>query len=209
MEYQIAIYSGDAVFGRMLELDFLMRGNSVFRADHPQDTVFSEVVILDLDTCSMPFSDTYRRMIGFTRNSLLLTDDVRRQCSMILHRPFEMRLLRREVFPDGGSYVVASAVPQQQDSKTAKQRKPALDLTASVLTVNGQTFVLTPKELLVMQTLLEKRGETVTREELSQRIGESSANKADVYICYLRRKLDETLGFKLIYTVRGKGYRIQ
>ena len=31
----------------------------------------------------------------------------------------------------------------------------------------------------------------------------------DVYICHLRRKIDNKLGLKLIYTIRGKGYMLK
>lgn len=59
-----------------------------------------------------------------------------------------------------------------------------------------------------MQCLLEHRGESVSRDEISTVIGESSANKTEVYICFLRRKLEETFGDRIIKTVRGKGYTI-
>jgi len=53
---------------------------------------------------------------------------------------------------------------------------------------------------------LEASGEPVSRERIAEGIGESSANKVDVYICYLRRKLEQVTGLRVIRTVRGKGY---
>ena len=203
MDYQIAIYSGDAVFARMLELDFLMRGCTVLRSEQPRTEGCVETVILDLDSCPIPASHTYRRLIGFTCNSLLLTDDVRRQCSMILHRPFEMGLLRREVFP--GEAPLVRELREEPYSTQAPERLE-LTLNGTQLRVQGHSFTLTPTEAQVMELLLEKRGEPVSRTEISQRIGASAANKADVYICYLRKKLEGELHFKLIHTVRKQGY---
>ena len=203
MKYQVAIYSGDAVFARMLELDFFMRGTPVLRAEQPMKDVFSEVAILDLDTCTMPPTDTYRRLIGFTCNSRLLTDEVRRQCSLILHRPFEMRLLREEVFQ---ADMYAERVQPMEPTRSKRRPLPHIQLEGTRLAVDSYTVELTSKEAQVMELLLERRGEAVPREEISKRIGESASNKADVYVCYLRRKLDEPLGIKLIHTVRGLGY---
>ena len=45
--------------------------------------------------------------------------------------------------------------------------------------------------------------------ELSKLIGGASGNMCDVYICMLRKKIDDQFGVKLIYTVRGKGYMIK
>ena len=206
MTRSVSILSSDAVFARMLELDFLMRGTRVLRAEQPRTDLQAEVVLLDLDTCPVPAADTYRRLIGFTRNSLLLTDDVRRQCSMILHRPFEMSLLRREVFSGEGA-----AMQEVQSSSYATQAPQELELVLQDdrLIVEGQPFALTPTEAQVIGLLLERRGTAVSREEISERIGASSANKVDVYVCYLRKKLEGALHFKLIHTQRGCGYFIR
>ena len=57
MEYQIAIYSTDTVFARMLELEFSMRGFTVLTADDPSDGHYSDVVLLDLDSSVVPSPD--------------------------------------------------------------------------------------------------------------------------------------------------------
>lgn len=69
---------------------------------------------------------------------------------------------------------------------------------------------LTDKEYAVFRALYDKTGETVMREELAliARSGEQETNAADVYICMLRRKLTELLGYDPIKTVRGRGYSL-
>ena len=200
MEYQIVIYSADAVFSRMLELEFLMREMSVLTVRQPREDLFSDIALLDLDSSAAPSPASYRRMIGFTRGAALAEDEARRQCSMILHRPFEMRLLRHEILTEQGSVQRRSAIPSL--SSIALSVDPERD----VLYADENVISLTPTEAILMRALLGDRGTPVSREILSALIGESSANKLDVYICFLRRKLEQVTGLRVIRTVRGKGY---
>ena len=50
---------------------------------------------------------------------------------------------------------------------------------------------------------------SVLREEIDAILSVDDGNMSDVYICHLRRKLDNKLGLKLIYTIRGKGYMLK
>ena len=203
MKYQIGIYSSDMVFARMIELEFSVRGMSVMTFRQPKDDVFSEIAILDLDSASAPAPASYRRMIGFTRGAALAEDEARRQCSMILHRPFEMRLLRCEVLAEQGS---GMGEVIEKRSISGERISMELDPQSDLLHIEGSKLMLTPTEARVMRALLQERGHTVSREELAERIGESATNKTDVYICFLRRKLEHITGLRLIRTVRGKGY---
>jgi len=72
---------------------------------------------------------------------------------------------------------------------------------------------LTKREFDVLQYLLENKGIVVSREALIENVwgfdyaGETNA--VDVYIRFLRSKIDEVFGIKLISTVRGVGYVIR
>ncbi len=202
MKYQIVIYSADAVFARMLELEFSMREMSVLTVRQPREDLFSDVAILDLDSAAAPSPTSYRRMIGFTRGVALVEDEARRQCSMILHRPFEMRLIRREILGEQGNVQRSSAIPSP--SSIALSVDPDRD----ILHAGENVLSLTPTEAILMRALLGERGIPVSRAALSELIGESSANKLDVYICFLRRKLEQVTGLRVIRTVRGGGYYI-
>ena len=74
-------------------------------------------------------------------------------------------------------------------------------------------IILTNREFLMLQTLLENVDIVLTRETLLERVcgyhyvGET--NVVDVYIRYLRSKIDEVYGVKMIETVRGVGYVIK
>jgi len=59
-----------------------------------------------------------------------------------------------------------------------------------------------------MSCLLANRGSAVSREMLSAFVGESTTNKTDVHVCYLRRKIATVTERAIIKTVRNKGYQI-
>ena len=78
------------------------------------------------------------------------------------------------------------------------------------LAVSGtRTVTLTPTETAILARLLERRGETVTREEIAEIVGGDSSNKSTVFLCTLRKKLENSLGISPIVTVRGVGYTIK
>lgn len=71
---------------------------------------------------------------------------------------------------------------------------------------------LTPREFSLLQYLLHRKGEVVTKRDLLEHVwGEPDAddpNVTQVYMGYLRRKIDQPFGTNSIQTVRGIGYRV-
>jgi DNA-binding response OmpR family regulator len=71
---------------------------------------------------------------------------------------------------------------------------------------------LSPKEFDMLSLLLRRNGSTVNRQELLRECWgqelESDSNLVDVYVNYLRKKIDAPDEEKLIHTVRGSGYRL-
>ena len=201
MRGNILILSDDTTFARMLELEleamhFLVAINSA------PDARENDLILVDLDSASIPEkTGVNARIIGFTRLFDVSGLDASRRCSMILHRPFQMRILREEV---------ASIGSMAQEKAVLIQGKRAHDihLSGNVLAFDENKLILRPKEVAVMSCLLANRGTAVSREELSSLIGESSTNKTDVHICYLRRKIATVTEQSVIKTVRGKGYKI-
>ena len=89
----------------------------------------------------------------------------------------------------------------------------SMDVERHRVTVKGQEVELTKKEFDLLRQLLENKGRVLTREALLDSVwgfdfvGET--NSVDVYIRFLRSKIDEAFGIKLIHTVRGVGYVIR
>ena len=72
---------------------------------------------------------------------------------------------------------------------------------------------LTEKEFLLFVLLYENKGKTVSDSEIVSSVWSDETNEgsniAAVYVNYLRKKLDERLGKKIIYRVRGEGYTLK
>ena len=88
-----------------------------------------------------------------------------------------------------------------------------LDPARHTVDYGGTPVALTFKEFLLLQTLLEEQDIVQTRDMLLEKVwgfdyaGET--NVVDVYVRYLRQKIDAPFGVKLIHTVRGMGYVIK
>lgn len=87
-----------------------------------------------------------------------------------------------------------------------------LDPALRRVTRGGRNIKLSPKEFDLLHMLLRRAGETVSRQELLRQSWglqpETDSNLIDVYVNYLRKKIDLPSDEKLIYTVRGAGYRL-
>ena len=87
----------------------------------------------------------------------------------------------------------------------------ALRRLERVVERGGRQIKLTNREYGLLEQLVMERGRCVARATLLERVwgvSSSETNVVDVYINYLRRKLDDYGAVPLIETVRGKGYRI-
>jgi two-component system, OmpR family, response regulator len=71
---------------------------------------------------------------------------------------------------------------------------------------------LTPRELALVEFLLHRRGEVVSKREILEHVWdydfEGDSNIVEVYVWHLRSKLDRPFGRDTIQTVRGAGYRL-
>jgi DNA-binding response OmpR family regulator len=87
-----------------------------------------------------------------------------------------------------------------------------MDIPRRRVTRQGKLIDLTPKEYAVLEYLLRNVGRAVTRSMLLDHVWgegyEGFTNVVDVYINYLRSKIDRDFPLKLIRTVRSTGYMI-
>lgn len=75
-----------------------------------------------------------------------------------------------------------------------------------------RSILLSPKEQMILEYLAKNSSKVVTREELQEHAwdgaSETLSNTVDVYISYLRKKLDIAGEAPLIKTIKGSGYRL-
>ncbi|HET7458479.1 MAG TPA: response regulator transcription factor [Gemmatimonadaceae bacterium] len=89
-----------------------------------------------------------------------------------------------------------------------------LDPLERAVTRGGRALALTQKEYALLEYLMRHAGHPVTREQISEHVWKTpldpSTNIVDVYINYLRRKVDaDSEGAPMIHTVRGVGYELR
>ena len=85
-----------------------------------------------------------------------------------------------------------------------------MDCAAHTVRRGGREIALSAKEYALLEYLLRNRGIVLSREKIENHIWnfeyEGGTNVVDVYIRYLRKKIDDGFEPKLIHTVRGSGY---
>jgi two-component system OmpR family response regulator len=88
-----------------------------------------------------------------------------------------------------------------------------LDPASRIVTRNGTRIDLSAKEFALLEMLMRSPGRVLTRLHLLEHAWDYSyeyrSNVVDVYVRYLREKLDRPFGVQSIETVRGSGYRLR
>lgn len=123
-----------------------------------------------------------------------------------LVKPFSMaellarvRALTRQKFNSRSSVLTVGDLSLDTASRTAKRGEKIIELSS--------------KEFALLEYLMHNRNSVLTREMIEDHIWnfdyEGGTNVVDVYIRYLRKKIDDRYENKLIRTVRGAGYMIK
>lgn len=91
--------------------------------------------------------------------------------------------------------------------------KLALDPEQFKVTYNNEPISLTKKEFELLHYLMLNTNRVLSRDAILEKVWgyeyEGDTNVVDVYIRYLRSKIDQKYEDKLIYTIRGVGYQIK
>ena len=86
----------------------------------------------------------------------------------------------------------------------------SLDTVGHTVTVGGNPIELSAREYQLLEYLMRNTGRVMTRQQIADQVWGSEydplSNVIDVYINYLRNKIDTDRRHKLIHTVRGLGY---
>lgn len=122
-----------------------------------------------------------------------------------LVKPFEFRellarmkaLLKRSyVSEKSGSIITIANLEINQDAKTVRR--------------NGKKIDLTPKEYALLLYLAQHQGRVISRVDIADKIWDihfdTGTNVIDVYVNFLRKKIDRDFEPKLIHTMIGMGY---
>ncbi len=101
----------------------------------------------------------------------------------------------------------------QKAHQVLEWRGLRLDSSAHTVEYDGQPIDLTKREFSMLELMLTNKNIVLSRETIIERVwgydymGET--NVVDVYVRYLRSKIDDVYGINLVQTVRGVGYVIK
>ncbi|MCR5324036.1 MAG: response regulator transcription factor [Lachnospiraceae bacterium] len=113
----------------------------------------------------------------------------------------------------GTANVSGQAAAAEQAEGVLQWKELVLDEPKHRVTFAGREINLTNREFIMLKVLLENRDIVLSRDTLLEKVcgydymGET--NVVDVYVRFLRTKIDEEFGVKMIQTVRGVGYVIK
>ena len=217
MSEKILLVEDEEKLARMVEMELRYEGYEVTKAFDEALSGHYDLVLLDIMLPQLSGMEVLRRL---RRESslpvIMLTarDSVIDKVSGLdsgaddyITKPFAIEellariraALRKRTAAKGGTVLTAGPLE--------------MDVEKHAVTVKGQGVELTKKEFDLLHHLLENKGRVLSREALLDSVwgfdfvGET--NSVDVYIRFLRSKIDEAFGIKLIHTVRGVGYVIR
>jgi two-component system, OmpR family, copper resistance phosphate regulon response regulator CusR len=88
-----------------------------------------------------------------------------------------------------------------------------MDLDKRTVTRAGKHIDLTAKEFLLLEYFLRNKGRVISRTEIAQKVWgisfDTGTNVIDVYVNFLRKKIDKDYDIKLIHTIIGMGYTLR
>ncbi len=124
-----------------------------------------------------------------------------------LVKPFDFRELLARITVLLKRRISSSEITSQPVLKVADLE---LDKESKTVTRSGVSIDLTPKEFLLLEILIQNKGKVLSKAEIAESIWDQNANQSlnviEVYINFLRKKIDKDFSTKLIHTKSGMGY---
>lgn len=177
---------------------------------------FYDIILLDVILPGMNGFDVCRelRQAGINTPVLMLTalDTTEDKLSGFdvgaddyLSKPFEFRELLARI-----RSIVNRCSGVIQSSNLLRFADLELDLDTQTASRGGRTIELTAKEFALMEYLIRNKGRVLSKAEIADKVWDinfdTGTNVIEVYVNYLRKKVDKDFPNKLIHTQIGKGY---
>lgn len=223
---KILIVEDEANIARFLELELKHEGYEVEKAPDGRlglqkalDGTF-DLILLDIMLPGLSGIEVCRRVRMESRVPIIMLtakDDVTDKVAGLdmgaddyMTKPFAIEeLLAR----------IRVALNRKQATETEKKQDMiqygalSLNLNEHSASYDGEEINLTKKEYELLECMLRNKGVALNRDRILKEVWDydyyGDTNVVDVYIRYLRQKIDDRFGITLIHTVRGIGYIIK
>jgi DNA-binding response OmpR family regulator len=207
------IATKDAVFARMLTLEFEDKNITVLSAETAEEIQKAlsraHMALIDaafLKENTLPQFPYDIIIFGFPEDfEGISTQELTKYYT--LTRPFLIDDFFASLFVSNEESNIHLRVPKRKSPAESL----ALDAANHLAYYKGEKIVLTQKEFALLKLLFENRGEGVSRERALTEVfsdTDTKTNVVDVYVNYLRAKIDHKFDVRMILTVRGCGYMI-
>ena len=181
MKTEISISCRDKIFARMLELELTAAGYFVVQKSAKNISITDE-----------------------GENTIKITNS-KGETLAVYERPFYVR----ELIELLNSHTTENVTVKPREILSEIE----IDNMAKKVIFRGNEIFFTRREYDLFAYLYDKKGTPVSREEALQRVWKydytGDTNIVDVFINYLRTKIDNKYNVKIITTVRNKGYMIK
>ena len=223
MPDKILLVEDEEKLARVVELELRYEGYEVEKAFDGREGLEKalsggfDLILLDIMLPSMSGMEVLRRLRRESQVPVIMVtarDTVVDKVSGLdsgaddyITKPFEIEELLARI------RAALRKRPARQEGTVLTAGPLTMDPERHEVTVKGTAVELTRREFDLLRYLLENKEKVITRESLLDNVwgfdfvGETNA--VDVYIRFLRSKIDEAFGIKLIHTVRGVGYVIR
>lgn len=209
------------IHARMLQLTAQQAGFAVTRAPTMTPAPGS-MVLLDLD--SVPKEQAQAickscRCVAYTSTGKSAPEGVLAYLvrpipigsfTQTLRAVFAERPPASEAIPEAES---VQGAQEEENSRLLSRPSDALVFSKEGVTFCGEPIRLSARETELLRYLYDRRGDAVSREQILHDVWGycyfGKTNVVDVYIRYLRKKLDEPFGVRMIVSARGCGYLLR
>ena len=223
MPDKILLVEDEEKLARVVELELRYEGYEVEKAFDGREGLEKalsggfDLILLDIMLPSMSGMEVLRRLRRESQVPVIMVtarDTVVDKVSGLdsgaddyITKPFEIEELLARI------RAALRKRPARHEGTVLTAGPLTMDPERHEVTVKGTAVELTRREFDLLRYLLENKEKVISRESLLDNVwgfdfvGETNA--VDVYIRFLRAKIDEAFGIKLIHTVRGVGYVIR
>lgn len=223
MKNSVLIIEDEKSIQRFLQLELTHEGYDVYTSSDGEDGLakilegVGDVIILDIMLPRMNGTEVCAkaREKGITTPIIMLTarDDISDKVGGLdagandyMTKPFAIEELLARI-----RVALKNAPAKKEDANILRAGKLVLDRDRFTVRYDGEEIILAKKEFDLLAYMMQNKNIVLSREKLVENVWgydyEGETNVTDVYIRYLRSKIDNKYGTEFITTVRGVGYR--
>jgi DNA-binding response OmpR family regulator len=221
---KILIIEDEAKIARFLELELNFEGYSIETSQNGREGLGIalekdfDLILLDVMLPSMNGMEVLRRLRQTSNIPVIMLtakDEITDKVNGLdlgaddyITKPFAIEELLARI-----RVALKRVSKESEKGNLLKFNKLVLDQERHLVKYDANIIELTKREYDLLKYFMENKNIVLTRDKLLEEVWGyeymGDTNVVDVYVRYLRSKIDDVFGIKLIYTLRGVGYQLK